>query len=68
VNSIDDDDDDSTAEVAIQEMIEAAQRMIRVNNSEGEEEPEITINPAIKRHFELEIKRRCKMLQEMKVN
>jgi hypothetical protein len=32
VNSIDDDDDDSTAEVAIQEMIEAAQRMIRVNN------------------------------------
>jgi len=51
VNSIDDDDDDSTAELAIQEMIEAAQRMIRVNNSEGEEEPEITINPAMKRHF-----------------
>jgi hypothetical protein len=41
---------DSTVEAAIQEMIEAAQRMIRVNNSQGEE-PEITINPAMKRHF-----------------
>ena len=29
--------------------------MIRVNNSQGEE-PEIPINPATKRHFELEIK------------
>jgi hypothetical protein len=28
--------------------------MIRVNNSQGEE-PEIPINPATKRHFELEI-------------
>ncbi len=28
--------------------------MIRVNNSQGEE-PEVRINPATKRHFELEI-------------
>jgi hypothetical protein len=44
---------DSTEEV-IQKMIEGAQRMIRINNSQ-EEEPEIKINPAMKRHFELEI-------------
>jgi hypothetical protein len=35
-------------------MIEGAQRMIRVNNSQGQE-PEIPINPATKTHFELEI-------------
>lgn len=35
-------------------MIEGAQRMIRVNNSQGEE-PEIPINPATKRDLELEI-------------
>ena len=46
--------DDST-EVVIQKMIEGAQRMIKVNNSQGEES-EIKINPAMKRHFELEIK------------
>jgi hypothetical protein len=45
---------DST-EVAIQKMVEGAQRMIRVNNSQ-DEEPEIKNNPAMKRHLELEIK------------
>jgi hypothetical protein len=39
-------------EVAIQKMIEASQRMIRVN-SQGELGG---INPVIKRHFELQIK------------
>jgi hypothetical protein len=52
VNSI---QDDSTEEV-IQKVIEGAQRMIRVNNNSQEEESEIRINPAMKRHFELEIK------------
>jgi hypothetical protein len=47
-------------EVAIQRTIEAAQRMIRVNNNnnsqEKEEQPEIIrINSAMKRHLELEI-------------
>jgi hypothetical protein len=62
---------DSTAEAAIQRMIEGAQRMIRVNNNiSQEEESEIItrINPAMKRHFELEIERHCKMLQERKVS
>ena len=49
----------STEEVIIQKMIEAAQRMIRVDNnnddSQQEQESEIKINPATKRHFELEI-------------
>jgi hypothetical protein len=38
-------------------MIEASQKMIRVNNSDSqEEESEIMrINPAMERHFELEI-------------
>jgi hypothetical protein len=45
---------DST-EVAIQKMVEGAQRMIRVNNSQAEE-PEIKNNPAMKRHLELQIK------------
>jgi hypothetical protein len=40
---------DST-EVAIKKMIEASQRMITINR-QGE-----GINPAIKRHFELQIK------------
>jgi hypothetical protein len=35
-------------------MIEGAQRMIRVNYN-SQQEPEIPINPAMKRHFELEI-------------
>jgi hypothetical protein len=64
---------DSTAEVVIQKMIEGRQRMIRVSNnnnnnsdSQQAEEPEIIrINPAMKRHYELEIERHCKMLQEM---
>jgi hypothetical protein len=48
---------DSTEEV-IQEMIEGAQRMIRINyNSPQEQEPEIRINPAIKRDCELVIER-----------
>jgi hypothetical protein len=61
---------DSTAEVAIQKMIEGAQRMIRVNNNCKEEQSEIIIriNPAMKRHYELEIERRCKMLQEMQIS
>ena len=50
------DDDDSTAEAVIQRMIEAAQRVIRVNNNSSEKEPEIKINPAVKRGYELEIK------------
>jgi len=33
------DDDDSTAEAVIQRMIEAAQRVIRVNNNSSEKEP-----------------------------
>jgi hypothetical protein len=42
--------------------------MIMLNNNiQEEEQPEIIkSNPAMKRHFELEIKRHCKMLQEMK--
>ena len=39
---------DST-EAAIQEMIEAAQKMIRVNVYSQGEEPEIPINPAMKK-------------------
>jgi hypothetical protein len=31
----------------------------------GAGEEGLRINPAMKRHFELEIKRRCKVLQEM---
>jgi methyl coenzyme M reductase beta subunit len=49
----------STAEGVIQRMIEGIQRMIRVNNNNNysrEEESEIIrINPAMKRHYELEI-------------
>jgi hypothetical protein len=56
---------DST-EVTIQRMIEGIRRMISPNNnSSQQQEPEIPINPALKRHFELEIERHCKMLQEM---
>ena len=47
---------DST-ELAIQKMIEASQRMIRVNSRvQGEASEGWGINPAIKRHLELEIK------------
>ena len=48
---------DST-EVAIQKMIEASQRMIDVNSQVGGEAKEEgwSINPAMKRHLESEIK------------
>jgi hypothetical protein len=47
---------DST-EVAIQKMIEASQRMIDVNSRvQGEASEGWGINPAVKRHLELEIK------------
>jgi hypothetical protein len=47
---------DST-EVAIQKMIEASQRMIDVNSRvQGEAKEGWGINPAVKRHLELEIK------------
>ena len=36
-------------------MIEGAQRRIRINYNRQKEEPEIPINPATKRHFELGI-------------
>jgi hypothetical protein len=40
-------------------MIEGAQRMIRLsnnnNNNDSQQEEEVRINPAMKRHFELEI-------------
>jgi hypothetical protein len=48
---------DST-EIAIQKMIEGCQRIIRVsnnNNNDSQQEEEVRINPAMKRHFELEI-------------
>jgi hypothetical protein len=46
---------DST-ELAIQKMIEASQRMIDVNSQVGEAKEGWGINPAVKRHLELEIK------------
>jgi hypothetical protein len=47
---------DSTEQV-IQKMVEGAQRMIRINNSQEEEQPEIVkINPVMKRHLELEVR------------
>jgi hypothetical protein len=47
---------DST-EVAIQKMIEASQRMLKVNSQgAGEASEGWGINPAMKRHLELEIK------------
>jgi len=57
---------DST-EVAIQKMIDASQRMISVHSQVQKEAAEEGwgINPAIKKHLELEIKRLFKMLQEM---
>ncbi len=45
---------DLATEIVIQEMIEAAQRMIKVNNN-SQQEPEIPINPATKRDCELQI-------------
>ena len=46
---------DST-EVAIQKMIDASQRMLDVNSQVGEAGEGWGINPAMKRHLELEIK------------
>jgi hypothetical protein len=51
----------SSTEAVIQRTIEGIQRMISVNNNsqgeeEEEEEPAIKINPAMKRHWESEIK------------
>ncbi len=43
-------------EVAIQKMIEASQRMLDVNSQVGEAKEGWGINPAMKRHLELEIK------------
>ena len=44
-------------EVAIQKMIEASQRMLRINNQGGEGAAAGGgINPAIKKHLELQIK------------
>jgi hypothetical protein len=38
-------------------MVEGAQRMITINNSQEEEQPEIVkINPVMKRHLELEVR------------
>jgi hypothetical protein len=45
---------DSTEQV-IQRMIEGTQKMIRVNNNDSQQEPELRISSAAKRHFELEI-------------
>jgi hypothetical protein len=59
----------NSTEVTIQRMIEGIRRIIRINNNTSqEEESEIRINPAMKRHFELEIERCCKMLQEMQTS
>jgi hypothetical protein len=47
----------NSTEVAIQKMIEASQRMIDVNSRvQGEASEGWGINPAVKRHLELEIK------------
>ena len=46
---------DST-EVAINKMIESSQRILKVNSQGGEAREEWGINPAMKRHLELEIK------------
>jgi hypothetical protein len=54
---------DST-EVAIQKIIESSQRMLKVNSQGGEEaREEWGINPAMKRHLELEIKTLQKHLE-----
>jgi methyl coenzyme M reductase beta subunit len=43
-------------EVAIQKMIDASQRMLRMNNQGGEDAAGGGMNPVMKRHLELEIK------------
>ena len=58
-----------STEVAIQKMIEASQRMIAANSQLGGEASEgWGINPVMKRHLELEIKRLFKMRQEMQIS
>jgi hypothetical protein len=61
-----------SAELVIHKLIEGCQRVITVNSQRalaGEEREEgLGINPAMKRHLELEIQRHCKMLQQMKVS
>jgi len=60
--------DDST-EVAIQKMIDASQRMLDVQSQvQGEAKDGWGINPVMKRHLELEIKRHFKMLQKMQLS
>jgi hypothetical protein len=50
-------------------MIEASQRMIAANSQLGGEASEgWGINPVMKRHLELEIKRLFKMRQEMQIS
>jgi PleD family two-component response regulator len=54
----------SSTEAVIQRTIEGTQRLIKIHNSpqgegdeeEGEQEPVIQINPAMKKHWESEIK------------
>jgi hypothetical protein len=46
---------DST-EVAIQKMIDASQRMLRINTQGGEPNDGGGMNPVIKKHYELQIK------------
>jgi hypothetical protein len=59
---------DSTAEVAIQKMIDASQRMIDVQSQvQGEAKEGWGINPAMSRHLELHIKT-LQMLQEMQIS
>jgi hypothetical protein len=43
-------------EVAIQKMIDASQRMLTVNTQGGEAKDGGGMNPAVKSHYELEIK------------
>jgi hypothetical protein len=43
-------------EQVIQRMIEGIQKMIRVNNNDSQQEPEVRISSAAKRHLEREIK------------
>jgi hypothetical protein len=59
---------DST-EVAIKKMIDASQRMIDVQSQVGGEAKEgWGINPVMKRHLELEIKKLFKMHPEMQIS
>jgi hypothetical protein len=60
---------DPTAEVAIQKMIDASQRMLDVQSEvTGEPKEGWGINPIMKKHLELEIKRPLKMHSEMRLS